>query len=438
MRLFHLIPLKGTLLKPIPITPASVPAPPNTDYPDCTRFSDDAAWRSTWGFSHFLYESTRRASIPSYPGALEISDPQVQSKLVPYARTLQLTLTNYANNYTTSCTLDDPALENTTTAAQRWFSCPPLTTSLSLHSYPQYPIQTHILLDHSTSTLKINQTWYCNDTGKPYKVTGRGRTNPGPYSIDFTNPGNRIICGSGTNVARNVTCVRGFWTPNIGCDIFITSQWCSIDADGSGNAIAGFSGGISASSFDRQELPPEALTSPDPAPGEWSCTLESLGRPVTWTLRPTKNNMSKPITSTYWPNRRDDSSYPWQQTDSLPTRLTFDVASSVFKDMEPPERGTGVINNIGTLEEDYAGGQGKLNSGTSLTLTPWLRGWDSTSTIHSPFSISNRNSSYTIQTEAGGWDFYNALDWTVRLDLSTGYMEMNHSWYCDDLGPARP
>ena len=87
--------------------------------------------------------------------------------------------------------------------------------------------------------------------------------------------------------------------PNIPCDIFVTSQWCSLDADRSGNGVFG-PGGISVSSFDRQELPPLALTSPDPAPGRWSCTLASLGKPVTWTLRPPKNNTSKPIITTDW------------------------------------------------------------------------------------------------------------------------------------------
>ena len=54
-------------------------------------------------------------------------------------------------------------------------------------------------------------------------------------------------------------------------------------------------------------------------------------------------------------------------------------------------------------------------------------------------SAADRNvTGKKIQVEAGGWDFYNALEWAVRLDLSTGYMELNHSWYCDDLDPGRP
>ena len=433
--------IRGSLLKPVPLTPTRAPAPPNANNPGCTRSLEGASWpwRSIWGFSHFLYESTRRATVYSSPGLSDFSDPIIQRNLVPYTRTLQFTLTNYANNYTASCTLDDPALDNATTTAQTWFSCPPLTTNSSLHRYPQYPIQTYILLDHSTSTLKINQTWYCNDTGKPYRITAQGRTSPAPYDLlNVNGPGNRIICGSGTNIARNVTCVRNLLVGNFPCDIFLTSQWCSLDADRSGNPAFGLPAGIYASSFDQQELPPLALASPDPAPGKWSCTHASLGKPVTWTLRPSKNN--KPFTTTYWPNRRDDSSYPWEQTDSLPTRLTFDLASSAFSEIEPPERGTGIINNIGTMVEDYAGGEGKLNPGTSLSLTPWLRGWNATAILRSPWSSADRNtpSGKTMQVHAGGWDFYNALEWTVRLDLATGYMELNHSWYCDDLDPRRP
>ena len=37
-----------------------------------------------------------------------------------------------------------------------------------------------------------------------------------------------------------------------------------------------------------------------------------------------------------------------------------------------------------------------------------------------------------------GWNFYNALHWSLRFDLSTGYMQLNHSWYCDDKDPERP
>ena len=59
-----------------------------------------------------------RASILSNPNNVDISDPLIQRNLVPYTRTLELTLYNYANNYTTSCVLDHPALDNTTTTAQ--------------------------------------------------------------------------------------------------------------------------------------------------------------------------------------------------------------------------------------------------------------------------------------------------------------------------------
>lgn len=196
-----------------------------------------------------------------------MSDPLIQHNLAPYSRTLQLTLTNNANNYTTSCTLDDSALDNSTTTAQTWFSCLPITTNSSLQTYPQYPIETYILLDPSTSTLKINQTWYCNDTGKPYRVTAKGQTHPGPYLLVLDNPGTRIVCGSGTNIARNITWFHSEWGPDLPYDMFITSQWCSLDDDRSGNAAFGLSAGITASesSFNRQELPPRVdLTRPNP------------------------------------------------------------------------------------------------------------------------------------------------------------------------------
>jgi len=36
-----------------------------------------------------------------------------------------------------------------------------------------------------------------------------------------------------------------------------------------------------------------------------------------------------------------------------------------------------------------------------------------------------------------GWRFCNAMAWSLRLDILTGYMELNHPWYCDDKNPER-
>jgi len=37
-----------------------------------------------------------------------------------------------------------------------------------------------------------------------------------------------------------------------------------------------------------------------------------------------------------------------------------------------------------------------------------------------------------------GWHYYNALSWSVRVDLLTNYIELNHSWYCDDKDRQKP
>lgn len=181
-----------------------------------------------------------------------------------------------------------------------------------------------------------------------------------------------------------------------------SSRWCSIDGDfyGRGRLL-----GVLASESSVQSLPSNALTDPDPTPGQWSCTIASLGRgPVVWRLETLDY-----LALTGWFARRDE--------DVVDTSIRFNLSSSVFSDRPG---GGGMLYNIGSA-------RGRVWEASMLT--PWLRDFDPTHTFHS----GDRYAMVDL-----GWDFYNALDWRLRVDLATGYMEFSHAWYCDDKDPSNP
>lgn len=73
--------------------------------------------------------------------------------------------------------------------------------------------------------------------------------------------------------------------------------------------------------------------------------------------------------------------------------------------------------------------QSRLATSGAGALTPWLKGWDPTLTMRS----RDRRGLYEV-----GWDFYNILEWKVRMDVATEYMEMEKVWYCDDRNADTP
>lgn len=92
----------------------------------------------------------------------------------------------------------------------------------------------------------------------------------------------------------------------------------------------------------------------------------------------------------------------------LRTALTFSLDNSAFHNL--PKGRSGLI---------------EVRSYDSVELTPWMRTWDPTHVF------ASRGSGYDR-------DFYPVLGYSLQLDLSSGYMELNHSWYCDDKDPERP
>ncbi|KAK0740065.1 hypothetical protein B0T18DRAFT_417155, partial [Schizothecium vesticola] len=127
-----------------------------------------------------------------------------------------------------------------------------------------------------------------------------------------------------------------------------------------------------------------------------------------------------------------------RRTDTTFTRLRFDLESSVFSNMNLNANdttgggggGAGVIRNIGNQKLRYDWEEEE----ESVKTTPWLNTWDPRYTYRSGQRYGEGRLSYGEL----GWDFYNALEWSLRFDLSTGYMELSHSWYCDDKNPDKP
>lgn len=419
--------IRGSLTKPVTLTPAPIPAPPNASTPNCLANSQDLT-KPLWTLTRFLYQTTNQ-TLTNYP-------IQWEGQPFPYGRTLRFSLRNEANGFTQSCDFDDPVLDGT---IDRWWPCMDATPP---HTFPQRAIETYFQFNRETGGLLINQTWYCNDTqeGTPYVKN--------PFSLPLSYDGTRadrghkikndsfmisahgvlpepdsvprevgpdyatgLVCGVSNSTALNVVCgFVPFIDQPIYCDVTLTARWCSLggDRDGLGPALR-----FRATQTTAQQLAADALTAPDPVPGAWSCTAASLGAsprgPVTWALQSPDY-----FALTAWFGK-------WYfRTDQMYSKLKFDIDSSAFRDRP----GGGVVHNVGTstIPIDYE---------DATALTPWLRGSDPTQ-VYTPADRMPWDSSVI------GWDFYNVLGWDVRFDLSTGYLELNHSWYCDDKDPSRP
>jgi hypothetical protein len=205
-----------------------------------------------------------------------------------------------------------------------------------------------------------------------------------------------LWCGR-TNSTARVNCLNNFIP--VACEGQMRSSWCTLGKfDGGGNPI-----NLYPDEIKMTHLPANVFTDPDPVPGEWSCTVQSLGRPIVWRLQ-TKDYFFLTAWFGHW------------KSDQMYSNLRFDLNSSVFSNRP----GGGLIRKVG-LQSGWGPEAGSL--------TPWLRGFDPTQTLRSV----KRDSYYKP-----GWDFYNGLDWNVRFDAATGYMELNQSWYCDDKDPSTP
>ncbi|KAK5655144.1 hypothetical protein OQA88_6043 [Cercophora sp. LCS_1] len=392
--------IHGSLQNFYRLTPSRIPGPSGSTNPGCTSRSLSVG-DNLFSITKFLYQAANiTASWPYYnpnPG-------QPDNTSHPHSRTLELEFRNEATGLISSCTFNDAALDNTT---DRWWSCP-FPQPPHTHTFPIHTIDTSIQFNRDSRKLVINQTWFCNDTqsATPFRFTGIGDTSYLPASPP-------LIAGSSNSTAYSVVC--GSWSIfqfPIYCDITYSARWVSLGGHKDGRP--GGEMGLRGQYVSQTKLPPNALTSPDPVPDRWSCTVSSLGHgPVVWTLQADEWMV---FTSWFAPEK--------QRSGTVNTKLRFDLSSSVFEDRPGANR---PIRAIGSYQPQVS-----WDDEGAVALTPWLRGFDPTRSYKSADRVVER------RWYDPGWDFYEFLSWEVRLDVRTGYMELGHQWYCDDKNPERP
>ncbi|KAK4450171.1 hypothetical protein QBC34DRAFT_297593 [Podospora aff. communis PSN243] len=394
--------IRGQFWYPRPLwAPSPPPPPPNTKKESClNRHQIDSL--HVWTVTEFLYQRTNISLTGMYgPGIFADGLPY------PHSTTLTLTLRNEANDYTTTCTHTSPSLPTPLSPSQ-WLPCNP---PIPPHTFPRYVPTTHISFNPLTGELRLNQTWYCAPTqsATPFQVAALGSTS---HAYD------KFIGGHSSSTATNVVC--GNLIAPLWCNITYTADWWSLggDRDGKGTPIR------VGTNFGRDvtvtRLPGDAFRAPEPEEGRWSCTVNSLGRgPVKWRLQ-----VDRYLALTAW--------YGYGREDVTYTRVRFDLNSSVFWGRE----GGGIVKGVGNERSADSGrGTAYLGSWESAMVrtTPWVASWDPSWTFRSGERYGGE-----ARYEDLGWDVYNVLDWSVRFDVPTGYMELKHSWYCDDMNPGDP
>ncbi|KAK4442241.1 hypothetical protein QBC34DRAFT_313542 [Podospora aff. communis PSN243] len=177
--------VKGSLIKPVDLTPAVIPPPPNTDSPGCVPSA-----APLWVLEKFSYNLT---STPRYfrDGRAGGSGP---------VESFELVVRNSANNLTVRCgnVANGVNLTYFGYPRPRWQLCDRPEPNTVAANAP-YPIRTYVYIDRTNNVLGVNQTWYCRgEDGKaPLAVnafalapntTAAISCSDGPYSQQCANP----------------------------------------------------------------------------------------------------------------------------------------------------------------------------------------------------------------------------------------------------------
>jgi len=387
--------IEGRLTKPLYLSPAQLPGPEGANTPSCLFNSDLRAW--TWTLEHFLWQTTT---------LMMHNNGGIWSQPYPYPsnRTLQVQIRNAATGVHASCTFNDVNDSSLDGETSKWWPCY-RSQQQDPHQPPmQRIVETHIQFSAKTGQLAINQTWYCNDTqfATPYEITAYGQT-----------PFRGLACGTSNSSWVNAPCPQiPFWGPaGTSCDYTYSAKWCTLgDRDGNGTPLW-----VASENTTITHLPARELTEPEPDPNIWSCTVSSLGRgPVTWRLGSAPGSLRGYLASTAWFDPSSSS-----RADTMSTSFYFDLDSSVFHgrplNANDYRDRDSIIRNVGVRAD---------------SITPWVRTYD-------PARVYDDRTEYW-DVENDGWRYYNVLGWKLRLDLLTGYLEVNQSWYCDDKDRGRP
>ncbi|KAK0648008.1 hypothetical protein B0T16DRAFT_455514 [Cercophora newfieldiana] len=359
--------VKGELQTPLRLTPVAATPPPGANLAGCTANSATPRWM----VSTFRFEETRKTTRL---GSAARTPPTPGSWGSP-TRMVNLSLTNLANNYTQSCT---SYTYGDTRPVTPWIRCFPENV------VAQRYIETYIQFNTTSGVLHLNQTWYCSDTDPSRPLLYHGIAN-----IKSTH------CGE-TNIATNNICYDA-----TGCIEYVNTRWCD-----TARHIAGSNGLLEpqnrtfAGELLRTEiLPANALTDPDPDPKDWSCLADSIGRPVTWTLRPAPAYDAQ----------------PGAFFTTVP-RFRYLSAFSVYLD------NSALSKRPGGHPEGF-----ELGASTEK-LTPHVTDFEPTYwyTLGSIFADLRPR------------PFRNVVDWGFRFDATVGYLEVNHTWFCEEKSPGKP
>jgi len=400
--------IDGRLTSPGSLSPSTkFQAPEGISTPNCLANSQlTTEYNSPLAITRFMWQATTAMETMHFGNVTKI-----ESGPYTYNRTLVVQVLNRAANSVASCAFNDRELDGQTA---KWWPCfRDRASSQEDHgSLLQRNIETWIQFGAQAGQLRINQTWYCNsDDGlTPYQITASGVA---PHLAGW-NPYSGIFCGNGSNSVSGMPCPRNPVITGDSCDYVFSTQWCTLgDRDGYDNRPGGPLK-IPLDDIDVVRLPTGEFTEPEPRPEVWSCTVASLGRgPVKWTLQ-----MSEGMdffAQTDWFGLFSD------MPEVMSTWFTFELNNSALAGFPPTMASKdGIVRHVGVREDifDWIG-----------VMTPGMRTFDPLRLVrHSDFG----------KGWAAGWKFYNALDWNLRFDISTGYMELNHSWYCDDKNLDKP
>ncbi|KAK0639105.1 hypothetical protein B0T16DRAFT_422431 [Cercophora newfieldiana] len=197
--------VKGSLIKPVNLTPGIIPAPPNIDSPDCIPTSNPS-----WVLERFNYNLT---STPLYfQDGRAVGPTPVE--------TFDLIIRNTANNLTVRCgnRADSINLDYFGYPYPGWDLCDRPEPSTAA-AYAPYPILTYVRIDRLNNVFGVNQTWYCagKDGKPPVRVnafaiapntTAAISCSSGPFSQQCANPA--VLAGSD----RNAPCLTWQCTNN--------------------------------------------------------------------------------------------------------------------------------------------------------------------------------------------------------------------------------
>ena len=164
-------PILGTLIAPVQITPTPISAPRGTNRTGCTRNSRIPAWE----VSNLFYQR-----VDFGPPCNPVSGQCPSTRL--YYGDIEFDLVNAATGDKRHCGAQYLGLSDLQSGYGDWLSCGAGLVFINLLPPPgrDHETTTFFRFNHSTNTLELNQTWYCDDLGfrDEYSFTAYGAVGP--------------------------------------------------------------------------------------------------------------------------------------------------------------------------------------------------------------------------------------------------------------------